>query len=246
MGIFHRRNGIALIVLLSMMLTVVMLVLLKPSTQLQYIVFSVIICTLFMIPSVMYYMLIINYKKTIVADVIPKITISLTKTLQSMFDCNNYTPKQKEIIGQVASETVITSVLKKHSDTIDDIGTIIHSIKDVDPKNQTEKELENTYGIVNETSLIPAHAHDIADKETREIIDKTKIVSKQQVGEVEQQAKGIDFSQLQARALARKARMDNIDIETQIPKYEPIDDSSAFKRELQSVTYTFNQKNKTE
>ncbi len=244
MSIFHRRNGIALTVILAMALTVVILVILKPNTDVQYIVYSVIICSLFLVPSAMYYMLIVNYKKTIATDIIPKIIISLTNTLQSMLSSGTYTPKQQAIIGQVASETVITSVMRKNPDTADDVPIVIARVNDSEPLSKVEKNLSDVYGIEAAPSLIPEHIaeHAAADQEMKELIDKTKIVSQQQVGATERQSRGIDFAQIQNLALARQARMGDIDIETQIPKHVPVDDSSAFKRELQSVTYTFNQK----
>ncbi len=145
--IFHKRNGIALLVLIVAALTVVILVMLKPTKEMEYIIYSVIICVLWLIPSTMYYVLIVHYKKTINSDVIPKIVVSLTKTLQSMYDCSKYTPQQVEMIGQVAGETVVKSVLSKSADTKSDIAEVIDSVRVPSADIVAEHDLTDLYGV---------------------------------------------------------------------------------------------------
>lgn len=198
--IFHKRNGVALLVLLVAALTIVMLVMLKPSSQTEYIIFGVIICFMWFIPSTIYYMLIVHYKKMINSDIIPNIVLSLTKTLQSMYDCNKYTPRQAEMIGQIAGETVVKSVLTKNTETKSDISDIIDSIRDPTTDELAHRDISDTYGLVGSRSLFqnpvleekhfqvpiaqtPVTAPQPID--TLELKARTELVAKRNVGIVE-------------------------------------------------------------
>jgi len=190
----------------------------------------------------MYYMLILNYKKTITSNVIPDIVLSLVKTLQSMYGCDKYSAKQQEIIGQVAGETIVKSVMKKHPDTDNDVQTIMENINESSPEDATEKRLEDIYGIVDSASLIPSITKE-HEADMQQIIEKTRTESKRQMGAVDRHRNGIDINEISARANDR--RMRNIDIDKQIQEHKraPVDDSSQLKKELmQSINMTFSKR----
>ncbi len=210
MSIFHKRNGIALLVVLVAALTVAILVLLKPSTMSEYILHSVLICILWLIPSSMYYMLILNYKKTMNSDVIPKIVLSLSKTLQSMYTCDKYTPAQADLIGHVAGETVVKAIMTKTPDTSIDVGTVLDVIAQPTLEELTEQEINDTYA--DEEYMVPA-GHKTLTEEKR--IDLSKPM--------------IDMKELQQKARTMAEHYVGFVEPVKVPHKDP---PSAFKMEL--------------
>ncbi len=216
MSILHRRNGIVVVALIAAVLTVIILVMLKPSTNMQYIIYSTIICVLWVIPTAMFYLLALNYKKTMTRQVIPDIITSLTKTLQSMYNCSQYNDKQKEIIGKVAEETVVKAVMRTHQDAAEDAPAILANIKKESPEVATEKALGDDFGIVDASKLIPP----MQDPQEKEMVEKTKVVAKAEVAKVQAPRPGF-LGSIAAVAAERKKRMEGVDIDMMIkPKQE--------------------------
>jgi glycine cleavage system H lipoate-binding protein len=216
MSITHRRNGIAVVALIAAVLTVVILVMLKPSTTLQYAIYSAIICVLWVIPTAMFYLLALNYKKTMTRQVIPDIITSLTKTLQSMYNCSQYNDKQKDIIGKVAEETVVKAVMRTHQDAAEDAPAILANIKADAPEVATEKKLGDEFGIVEASKLIPP----MQDPQEKEIVEKTKIVAKTEVAKVQAPRPGF-LGSIAATADERRKRMEGKDIDEMIKPKQP-------------------------
>jgi len=136
----HRQNAIAVLVIIAVIFTILLMIVLPADTKNEHIVYGTIVCTLWMIPSVLYYMLILNYKKAIKTDIIPKIAVASTTAMQSMMDGNTYSSKQQDIIRTAIIKTAIGTTVKENQhtqqdeiDILDDLKTLMHKNKQAGP-----------------------------------------------------------------------------------------------------------------
>ncbi len=144
--LYHRRNGIAAIVMIAVILTMIILLVVKPTTHNEYIIYGIVICALWLIPSSMYYMLILNYKNVINTDIIPKITIATTATIQAMATNKKYSPEELRIIQNSIIRETINHTMGKNPQTSDDTDAVNKQIalelnkssKPINPSNVNE------------------------------------------------------------------------------------------------------------
>ncbi len=142
LGLNHKRNGVALLVVIALILTIVIMVSLTPANKTQKIINSVIVCTLWIIPSIMFYMLIVGYKKSINKDVIPKIVTSLKNAMIVINDEPKIAKEDMEVVSATIAGDVVKEITKHNPQVSGDTIEIMKGIANVDEISTNNASLD--------------------------------------------------------------------------------------------------------
>ncbi len=116
----HRYNGIAALVVIAVIITVVLMYVMPAETPKQRAVYTALVCVFWLIPSSLYYALIYNYKKAIRTEVIPKVAMSAATAMQRMMDGSTYSKEQQAEILAAIVRTAVDTTAKENKQTESD------------------------------------------------------------------------------------------------------------------------------
>jgi hypothetical protein len=123
----HRYNGIAALVVIAVIITVVLMYVMPAETHKQRTIYTAIVCVFWLIPSSLYYALIYNYKKTIRTEIVPKIAMSSAVAMQHMMDGKTYSKEQKdEILAAIVRTAVDTTASENKQTQGDDMASALN------------------------------------------------------------------------------------------------------------------------
>ncbi len=122
-NLLHRQNGIAALVIIAMIATIVIFMYVNTNKKYNRIILALVTCVIWLIPSSLYYMLITNYKKKF----LPKVATVCIDTMQAMVDLygNN---ASNDTVKYAILDTAVETVLKDNRQSHVDISSVIQDI----------------------------------------------------------------------------------------------------------------------